>query len=120
VPSAHASKSSPAGATTRPVGDAPSIAEPTLASDLGEQNDGFHKALEAKKRGAKREALAAFDAFVARYPSSPLVESALAQRMQLLRTMDSVRARAAAEQYLGRYPRGFAASEAESIRRASP
>jgi TolA-binding protein len=91
-----------------------------IASDLGEQNDAFSRALAAKRRGAGREAIDAFDAFVARFPSSPLVESALAQRMQLLRTIDSARARTAAEQYLARYPRGFAASEAASIRRASP
>jgi hypothetical protein len=103
-------------------GETPSSSEDSspVASDLGEQNDSFSRALAAKRRGAAREAVDAFEAFVVHYPSSPMVESALAQRMKLLVTIDSARAHAAAQQYLARYPRGFAASEAESIRRVSP
>jgi ferric-dicitrate binding protein FerR (iron transport regulator) len=100
---------------------APSAAESSPAgSDLGEQNDSFARALAAKRRGATTEAIEAFESFVARYPQSPLVESALAQRMQLLRVSDPSRASAAAEQYLARYPKGFARAEAESIKRQSP
>jgi hypothetical protein len=106
--------------TTTGVGSSSAV-EPTQASsDLGEQNDSFARALAAKRRGANAEAIEAFEAFVARYPQSPLVESALAQRMQLLRTSDPARASAAADQYLARYPKGFARAEAESIKRQTP
>jgi hypothetical protein len=90
------------------------------ASDLGEQNDFFARAFAAKRRGAAREAIEGFEAFVARYPSSSLVESALAQRMQLLRGVDRGRAAAAARQYLSRYPHGFARDQAEAIEQDAP
>jgi hypothetical protein len=108
VPS-HAAASAPTSGVESPS-----------ASDLGEQNDAFARALSAKKRGATAEAVEDFEQFVARYPSSQLVESALAQRMQLLRGIDPARATAAAEQYLARYPKGFARSEAEALRRSAP
>jgi outer membrane protein assembly factor BamD (BamD/ComL family) len=91
-----------------------------VASDLGEQNDFFATALAAKKRGAAAEAIQGFEAFVARYPSSSLVESALAQRMKLLRGVDAGRAKRAAAEYLARYPRGFARADAEAIERQAP
>jgi ferric-dicitrate binding protein FerR (iron transport regulator) len=85
------------------------------ASSLAEQNDMFADAMAAKRRGDTAEALADFDRFLARYPGSPLAESATVERMRLLRGADSVRAPAAARQYLGRYPNGFARAEAEAI-----
>jgi len=95
---------------------APSTAASVAAeSDLREQNDAFARAFAAKRRGATAEAIQGFESFVARYPTSSLVESAFAQRMQLLRGLDPARARAAAEQYLSRFPRGFARVEAQSI-----
>ena len=89
------------------------------SSDLAEQNDAFARAVAAKRRGAVGEAVAAFEAFVARYPSSALAESALSERMKLLRTSDPARASVAAAQYLLRYPTGFARSEAEAIQRGA-
>ena len=91
-----------------------------IESDLREQNDSFARAFAAKRRGAASEAIVGFERFVARYPSSSLVESALAQRMQLLGGVDPARAATAAEQYLARYPRGFARAEAEAIGRRAP
>lgn len=99
---------------------APGPASPPAASDLGEQNDFFATALAAKKRGATAEAIQGFEAFIARYPSSSLVESALAQRMKLLRGVDAGRAKRAASDYLARYPHGFARADAESIERQAP
>ena len=75
----------------------------------------FADAMAAKRRGDSGEALADFDRFLARYPSSPLAESATVERMRLLRSADSGRATAAARQYVGRYPNGFARAEAEAI-----
>jgi ferric-dicitrate binding protein FerR (iron transport regulator) len=85
------------------------------ASSLGEQNDMFADAMAAKRRGDSGEALADFERFLARYPASPLAESATVERMRLLRSTDSWRAPAAARQYLGRYPNGFARAEAQTI-----
>jgi hypothetical protein len=85
------------------------------ASSLAEQNDLFADAMAAKRRGDPGEALAEFDRFLARYPASPLAESATVERMRLLRSADPGRAPAAARQYLARYPNGFARVEAEAI-----
>jgi len=90
------------------------------SSDLREQNDCISKAFAAKRRGATREAIEGFETFVARYPTSSLVENALVQRMQLLRTVDAARAAKAAEQYLARYPKGFARGDALAIERLAP
>jgi hypothetical protein len=84
-------------------------------SSLGEQNDMFADAMAAKRRGDVGEAIAAFDRFLARYPASPLAESAMVERMRLLRGADSARTPTAARQYLARYPNGFARAEAEAI-----
>lgn len=99
---------SPSAGTRGPGSAAP-------ASSLGEQNDMFADAMAAKRRGDSGEALADFDRFLARYPSSPLAESAMVERMRLLRGVDPGRAPAAARQYVGRYPNGFARAEAEAI-----
>jgi hypothetical protein len=94
---------------------------PTVsASDLAEQNDSFARAIAAKNRGAAPEALAAFESFVARYPASQLLESALVERMRLLRTVDRRRAREAAHQYLAKFPAGFAHTEAQALERETP
>jgi len=92
----------------------------TTASDLAEQNDAFAAALAAKRRGETRSAVAAFERFAIRYPSSTLVESALAQRMELLRATAPEAASSVARQYLARYPKGFARAEAEAIQRSQP
>jgi hypothetical protein len=94
--------------------------QPEPGSDLAEQNDSFARALATKRMGATREAALAFESFALRHPSSPLVESALAERMKLLSTFDREGARAAARQYLARYSKGFARAEAGAIEREGP
>jgi hypothetical protein len=89
------------------------------ASDLREQNDAFARALAAKRRGATAEAVNAFDAFIARYPASSLVENALVQRMRILET-DPGRGAGAARLYLSRFPNGFARDEAAAIAHRAP
>ena len=88
---------------------------PSTASTLGEQNDLFAQAIAAKRRGDAGGAIAGFDRFLARYPGSPLAESATVERMRLLRASDPSRAVASAKAYLARYPRGFAHAEAEAL-----
>jgi hypothetical protein len=115
---------SPASSVARASGAATSnvavAAAPSPASSLGEQNDMFADAMAAKHRGDTGDAIGDFDRFLARYPASPLAESATVERMRLLRATGSNRAPLAAKQYLARYPNGFARAEAEAIVAGSP
>lgn len=98
-----------------------SSSSPTLASSqLTEQNDLFAEAVAAKRRGAVAQAIATFERFLAKYPSSPLAESAMAERMRLLRGGDRARAQAAAREYLARFPSGFARADAQAILEEAP
>lgn len=99
---------------TPPVAAAP-LAAPTLTSDLAAQNDLFASGVRAKRRGRGSEAIRIFERFAREYPDSPLLESAVAQRMKLLGAIDLPAARRAALEYLARYPNGFARSEARSL-----
>lgn len=84
-------------------------------SSLADQNDIFAQALEAKRQGDAHAALAAFDRFLAKYPSGPLAENAWVERLRLVRLLAPSRAPVAAEQYIATYPHGFARAEAEAI-----
>jgi ferric-dicitrate binding protein FerR (iron transport regulator) len=84
-------------------------------SDLGAQNDQFADAMILKRRGDSAAALAAFDRFLAMHPTSHLAENAAAERMKLLAPVDRTAARAAARQYLQKYPSGFAGNDARAI-----
>jgi hypothetical protein len=99
----------------RPTQSAPVATARASDSTLTEQNDLFAAAAAAKRRGDSRGALAALDAFVTRYPSSPLAESAAVERIRLLHAMAPSRGVAAARDYVARYPNGFARAEAEAI-----
>jgi ferric-dicitrate binding protein FerR (iron transport regulator) len=95
----------------------PEASSSAARSDLTVQNALFAEAMSAKSRGEPRRAVSSLDALLERYPRSPLREAAEAQRMNLLVTVDRARARALANEYLTRYPRGFARADAESILR---
>jgi hypothetical protein len=120
----------PAGCLHAPAvsvtaGPRPPIASPVVGasspgSTLTDQNDLFAAAASAKRHGDARGALAALDRLLATYPASPLVESALVERMRILQTQSHDRSRVAAKEYLARYPNGFAQSEAEAIVAESP
>jgi hypothetical protein len=86
----------------------------TSASSLVEQNNLFSEALAYKNGGQHAAAIAAFERFLAKYPSSNLAENAAVERMKLLLADDPPRGVAAARQYLRRYPNGFAQSDARS------
>jgi ferric-dicitrate binding protein FerR (iron transport regulator) len=89
-------------------------------SALAEQNDLFASGSAASRRGDVQGALTAFDRLVAKYPSCVLAESASVQRMRLRRTTAPAGAIVTAEQYLARYPTGFARAEAEAILSGRP
>ena len=94
---------------------------PRSASSLAAENDLFAAAVRAKKEGRLAESARLFDELATAHPGSPLVESALVQRMKLLATTDPAAAGRAAAIYLERYPSGFARPEARAlVDRAAP
>ncbi len=115
-------------ATCAPAPAASSVASPapvaapsaTPSSTLAAENALFARAMAAKQRGAAGEAVADLDRLVSSYPAGPLAESAAAERMRLLRSLDPRRGADAAREYLRRYPSGFARAEAEALVGGSP
>lgn len=110
------------GSTTTPVADSArrSVSTATLSSDvarsqLADQNDMYARAITARESGHDDAAIAAFERLVAKYPSCPLAENALAERMKLLSAVSPRRAAEAARDYLARYPLGFARADADTI-----
>jgi ferric-dicitrate binding protein FerR (iron transport regulator) len=95
-----------------PSSTAPPPHRPTA---LARQNDLFAEAVAARQRGDVAGALRAYQELLKRFPESPLVENALAERMRLLLPGDAASAREEARRYLLRYPRGFAAEEASRV-----
>jgi hypothetical protein len=113
----------PSGCVTAAASMVPSAARMSYASGgatpesstLAEQNDLFGEGLAQKRRGEVKQALASFERVLDEYPTSALAESAMAERMRLLRSSSPPRAVQAAKRYLGTYPNGFAHGEAEAI-----
>ncbi len=93
--------------------------EQVSVSTLAEQNDLYARAI-AKRKLDVPGALEEFDRFLRTYPSSGLAESAMIERMRLLRTTNQARAEDAAIEYLTRYPKGSAHAEAEAVVRGNP
>jgi hypothetical protein len=101
----------------RPQPPAPSAAPP---SDIGEQTRLLSEAADARRRGAMSDAVARYDAYLARFPAGQGVEGATVERMRLLATMDRARGAAAARAYLARFPQGYARSEASELAAGAP
>jgi hypothetical protein len=119
-----ASEAADGAATPMPrtAGDAEPTAprvpsESVVSTVLAEQNDLFGRASQAQRQGRSAAALAHYDRLLARFPTGPLTEAALVERLRVLRRTDSARARSEARAYLGRYPGGFARGEAQAILR---
>jgi hypothetical protein len=85
-------------------------------STLGVENDEYHQAVSAVRSGNDASAVSQFDAFLARFPSSPLAQNAEVERFRALhrlgRTAEAARR---ARSYLVSYPRGFAHDEAQAL-----
>jgi len=88
---------------------------PVPVSDLARQNDLFDRAMARKQAGDPNGSVAALDELLGKFPGTHLGQSARAERMKLLRGIDDSAARAAALDYLQRYPKGFARSDAVLI-----
>jgi hypothetical protein len=115
APVAAAAALAPAAAPA-PAVVPPVAARPVLpASSLAAENDLFAAAVHAKKQGRLDEAARLFEELATSHPGSPLVESALVQRMKILATIDPPAGARAAATYLERYPGGFARPEAEAL-----
>lgn len=90
------------------------------STEIAEQNRLFAEASSARRRGAVTEAIAGYEAFLARYPSSQLAESAMVERMRMLGATRPAAAAGAAREYLARYPGGFARQEATALAAGRP
>jgi hypothetical protein len=85
------------------------------ASALVRQNDLFAEAVARRRLGDVSAALGAYQQLMREYPSSPLAENAAVERLRLLSQQQPAKARAEAQVYLKRYPRGFAIEEAKRL-----
>ena len=104
--------------TMTPAG--PVHQQPDPGSTLAEQNDLYGRAVAARRRGDRRAALETFLELERRFPSSPLQESALVERLRLIAGQDQASAAALAREYLTRFPDGFARAEAAALAAEPP
>jgi len=85
-------------------------------SELAAQNQLLEDAEHARSNGLPLLAARHLDTLIARYPEAELAHNARVQRFRLLRhTGRDAEAVAAAEDYLRRYPQGFARDEARQL-----
>lgn len=117
-PVALSKASSPATHPHRPSAAVPSsapapISDAERASALAPQNDLFAEGVARGRQGDTGGALRAYQELIRRFPSSPLAENAMVERMRLLGA--SPDGSAEAKRYLARYPRGFAVDEANKL-----
>lgn len=120
LPEASASPAPTAPPSSTGMSTAPSLEAPkggSSGSSLADENALYQRALSEKRAGNTAAAVGSFEQLLAKYPRSPLAESAAAERMRLFAKDPSARARArsAARDYLARYPMGFARADADSI-----
>lgn len=119
-----ASALTPSGATSKPVSGSAAPARATSAavasseaeraSALAAPNDLFAEGVARRRQGDVSGALRAYQELLTRFPRSALAENALVERMRLLSTGDPAKINEA-KRYLARYPRGFAAKEAQAL-----
>ena len=123
VPRRRASETEDATAPPPVAPKASAVVEPATArapsSDLAAENDLFAEAVRAKRRGRLADAAHLFDELISTYPRGPLVESATVQRMKVLSTIDAAAGARAAQDYLARFPNGFARPEAQALASAT-
>jgi hypothetical protein len=96
-----------------PMGAAPASGASATAGSLAAQNAACAEAVNARRSGNAAGAAEAFARFLTAYPASPLAESAAVERMRIL--SGAPEGRAAARQYLMRFPGGYAREEAARL-----
>lgn len=113
-PVASSSAALPTAAASHAVSPLP----PPLPADASAD---FHAATSALDRGDNRAAAAAFAAFLTKHPRDARAEDAAYLRVIALeRCGDRGAMKAAASDYLDRYPTGFRHAEVETLSRRSP
>jgi hypothetical protein len=90
------------------------------ASSLAVENDLFAAAVRTRNAGRLSDAAAMFGRLIDDHPKSPLLESAMVQRMRLLATVDRAASVSLAHTYLARFPGGAARPEAERLTAPAP
>lgn len=116
TPALQAASTRAGGAPARPEPRAAApvpVHEPERSSALTPQNDLFAEGVARSRQGDTGGALRSYSELMSRFPSSPLAENAMVQRMRLL--AGSAEGRAEARRYVARYPRGFAVEEANKL-----
>jgi len=110
-----------------PVAALPSVASPAptplvspaapskVATEvpLSRQNDLFAEAVALRRQGDVNGALRRYQELISQYPSSPLAQNAMVERMRLAASGPG--GREEARRYLARYPKGFAVGEARRL-----
>jgi TolA-binding protein len=90
-------------------------------SSLATQNDLFLAALRARRDSRPQESLRFLARLIDGYPDGPLIEAAMAERMELLLSAgDASAAARVAGQYVRRFPDGFARPDADRLVRSAP
>jgi hypothetical protein len=90
-------------------------------SSLAAQNDLFLAALRARRDSRPQESLRFLARLIDGYPDGPLIEAAMAERMELLLSAgDASAAARVAGQYVRRFPDGFARPDADRLVRSAP
>lgn len=103
----------PTPAPTLQRGDAPPAPRPESA--LTKQNRHYERAMALQREGQFDGALRELEQVIAGPDTSPLAEPALALKLRWLAPSRPVEARAAARQYLQRFPMGPARADAEVL-----
>lgn len=105
-----------AGARSPGAGLDPLRGAPVGQTALAQQNRIFAQAMTARERGDGAAAIEMLEAFIQRYPASPLTQDA---HVELFRSLVQMRDRAAAaraaRRYLALYGDGFARDEARAL-----
>jgi ferric-dicitrate binding protein FerR (iron transport regulator) len=84
-------------------------------SELAESNRLFERAVTARKSGDQKAALFLFKLYERQFPSGPLVESALIERMKLVAARNPEAGARLAAEYLQRFPGGVAKADAQRL-----
>lgn len=116
---ASAAPSPPSKATPAPSAVPAREAAPTASgASAADPSAGFRKATAALDRGDDRQAAAGFASFIEAHPRDPQAQDAAYLRViALQRAGDRAAMRAAALDYLRRYPDGFRREEVEKLSR---
>ena len=117
VPEPLADPVPPLPASAPPVSESdPAPAASSASSTLAAENALLTEAMRLRRGRQGERALTLLDGLLARYPASPLTESARVERLRALEETGSTdRLGREAARYLADYPRGFGRAEAERM-----